>query len=240
LACTAGTLITSMAKLTLEVPDVVALRLEALAGVSGKGVEELAVEAIDALAGSPKSRRAISKARQAAAKAAGTPYSLADLGWLDGYAGQSVDEALSFEGTENPYLILGTVERAIQKKLETDGALQMTGVTLMVLSVMALAREVNNGGFDQFFRNSSRRFASRIVGDLVRIGCPEFADITQQAVDALEIQRLTVPAIDAAMAVENVKRTRMLERCDIAFYERGELTERLFAYVKLHQDGVQI
>lgn len=229
-----------MAKLTLEVPDVVALRLEALAGVLGRSVEELVVEAIDVLAGSPKSRRTISKARRAAAKAAGTSYSLVDLGWLDGYAGQSVDEALSFEGAENPYLILGMIEKAIQKKLEAEGALQMTGVMLVVLSVMALAREVNNGGFDQFLRNSSRRFAFRIVNDLVRIGCPEFADITQRAVDALEIQQLTVPAIDAAMAAENVKRTRTLERCDIAFYERGELTERLFAYVKLHQDGVRI
>jgi hypothetical protein len=85
-----------LTKLTVEVPEVVALRLEALAGVSGKSVDELVREGLDSFAGSLASRRAILKARRAAAKTAGTSHSLVDLGWLDGYAGQSVDELLMF------------------------------------------------------------------------------------------------------------------------------------------------
>jgi hypothetical protein len=56
--------------------------------------------------------------------------------------------------------------------------------------------------------------------------------------DALDLPKLSVAEIEAAMARENVQRNRALKRCDIAFYERGELSERLFAYVKAHQAGI--
>ncbi|MEI9975126.1 MAG: DUF4375 domain-containing protein [Ignavibacteriota bacterium] len=226
--------------MTIEIPEFVARRLEALAGASGTSVEELARKGIDALVGSASSRRAILKARRAAAKTEGVSYSLADLGWLDGYTGQTVDELLLFEGTDGLHAILFAIEQAIQQKLEAEGRLQMTGVMLVFLSVMALSREVNNGGYDQFFRNSSRQFAPRIVGDLVRIGCPEIADITQEALDSLDLPKLAVPEIEAAMKSESVKRDRTLKRCDIAFYDQGVLLERLFAYVKTHQDGIKI
>ncbi len=67
-----------------------------------------------------------------------------------------------------------------------------------VVSVLALQREVGNGGYDQFFRNASRRFAPAIIADLIRIGCTEIADITQTALDSLNLAELSVPAIEAA------------------------------------------
>jgi len=229
-----------LAELTVGIPEVVMLRLEALASASGKSVEELAIQGIDALAGSASSRRAILKARGTAAKTTGATYSLADLGWLDGYTGQTVDELLLFEGTDGLHSILFTLEQAIQQKLEADGRLQMTGVMWMVLAVMALSREVNNGGYDQFFRDSSRQFAPRIVGDLVRIGCPDIADIIQEALDSLDLPKLSVPAIEAAMSTPSVRQDRTLQRCNIAFYDQSVLLERLFSYVKMHQAGIQI
>ena len=60
-----------------------------------------------------------------------------------------------------------------------------------------------------------------MVGDdLVRIGCPEIADITQRALDSVGISDWSVPAIDAAMDEESLERDRALNRCDIAFHER--------------------
>jgi hypothetical protein len=110
----------------------------------------------------------------------------------------------------------------------------------MVLSVLALEREVNNGGYDQFFRNSSRRFAPVIVNHLVKIGCRDIADVTQEALDSLNLPELSVPAIEAAMKTESVNRGQRLNRCDLAFYEKTGLLEQLFSYVKAHQDGIQI
>ncbi len=227
-----------MANLTIEVPDILARRLEALANLSGKRIDDLALEAVEAFAGSHASRRAIVKAWRETATVTGTAYSLADLGWLEGYSGQAVDEILAFEGTEGIDRLLFALEAAIQEKVKASQPAKMTGVERMVLSLMALSREVNNGGYDQFFRNSSRRFAPAIVNDLVRIGCVEIADITQQALDSLELTKLNVAEIDAAMTRENVKRDRALDRCDVLFYERGELSQRLFAYIKAHQTGI--
>jgi hypothetical protein len=228
-----------MAHLTIEVPEIIARRLEALSQTSGKSVDELTVEALDSFAGSLAARRAIVKTRRAAAKLAETGYSLADLGWLDGYSGQTVDELLLFEGTEGVYTILSALEQAVRAKLETSGPLKMTGIERMLLSVMALLREVNNGGYDQYFRNSSRQFAPAIVRDLAGIGCTEVADITQQALDSLNLPKLTVAAIEAAMAAESTTRDRALERCNIAFYSRTEVWERLFLYVKAHQNAIR-
>ena len=208
--------------------------------LKGKSVDELSLQAVESFAGSHASRRAIVEAWRKTASIAGTAYSLEDLGWVEGYSGQAVDEILSFEGTEGVHFLLSTLEQAIQEKVKASGPLKMTGVERMVLSMTALSREVGNGGYDQFFRNSSRRSAPAIVDDLVRIGCPEIADITQQALDALDLPKLSVAEIEAAMARENVQRNRALKRCDIAFYERGELSERLFAYVKAHQAGITI
>ena len=227
-----------MPKLTIETPDVIARRLEALSAVSGKSVEELAREGLDSIASSFKARRSILKARRSAAK--GASYSLADLGWLDGYAGQSVDELLLYEGTENLPSILFALEQAIDEKIKTAGPLKLTAVELIVLSVLALIQEVNNGGYDQYFRNSSRRFAPAVVNHLVMIGCTEIADITQRALDALNLADLTVPAIEAVMQTESVTRDRILNRCNLAFYRSTGLYEKLFEYVKAHQDGIRI
>jgi hypothetical protein len=222
--------------LTVNIPELVALRLEALAGASGKTVDELAGEAFDAITGSFASRRAILKARNTASMESGGKATLADLGWLDGYTGQTVDELLLFGDTEKALTILQVLEEAIQAK----GPRGRSGVERMVLSIGALVREVNNGGYDQFFRNSSRQFAPAIVSDLVRIGCTGMADLCQEALDALGLPEASVKAVEAAMEEENVERDRVLARCDIRFYELPSPADQLLAYVKVHQDGIRI
>lgn len=225
-------------RLSIEIPDLIVKRLEALAGASGTSVDDLAQEALDSFVGSPKARRAILTARRSAATGRG--YSLADLGWLDGYTGQNVDELLLYEGTDQIHSILFALEAAIDEKVKSAGPLNRTGVELIVQSVLALDREVNNGGYDQYFRNSSRRYARVVVDHLVMIGCTEIADITQRAIDSLGIPDISVPAIEGAMQTANLERDRALHRCDLAFYEHKGLLERLFSYMKAHQNGIRI
>ncbi len=225
-------------KLNVEIPDVIVRRLDALAGASGRSAEDLAREALDSFLGSPRARRAILKARRAAAGPEGC--SLADLGWLDGYTGQTIDELLIYEGTDEVHSILFALETAIDEKAKSAGPLRVTGVEVIVQSVLALDREVNNGGYDQYFRNSSRRYAPMVVNHLFSIGSAEIADITQRALDSLGIPKISVPAIEAEMQRENVQRDRALNRCDLEFYEQKGLLERLFTYVKAHQDGIRI
>lgn len=106
----------------------------------------------------------------------------------------------------------------------------------IVLAVEALEREVNNGGYDQFFINFSREFVPTIVGALQRIGCKKTAIITQRAIEALDVANHTSEAIEAAMAAENEGRLAKLSRCDDSYYKSGEpIAERLFAFIKANK-----
>jgi hypothetical protein len=228
-----------MATLAVEIPDLVARRIEALATAQDKSVEQLAIECLDSLAGDFRSRRAILKARRSTAAPEGSA-SLDDLGWLDGYAGQSVDELLAYEGKEHVGRLVRAVEEAIHEKMKAQGMGKKTGVERVVLSVSAFQQEVNNGGFDQYFRNSSRMLAPVIVEDLERIGCKRIANIARRALNSLGLPKLAAPEIEAAIKVPNVKRDRELFRCNNSFYKTTELSKRLFAYIKANRNGIQI
>jgi hypothetical protein len=107
--------------------------------------------------------------------------------------------------------------------------------------VEALEREVNNGGYDQFFTNSSRKFAPTIVDSLRRIGCRKTATITQKAIKALGVSDLTAEAIASAMASTSEQRLAKFNRCDEAYFKNAEpIAERLFAFIKANRSGLSL
>ena len=115
----------------------------------------------------------------------------------------------------------------------------LTAEERIVLAVEALEREVNNGGYDQFFANSSREFAPTVVAALHRIGCKKTATITQKAIKALGTSDLTVEAIDAAIAADDEQRLAKFNRCDDSYYKGAEpIAERLFAFIKANKTSV--
>jgi hypothetical protein len=83
--------------------------------------------------------------------------------------------------------LLFAFERGIQAKIGPGGEEELTSHERAVLARMALQREVNNGGYSQFFTNSSRRFVSVIVECLQRLGCVTTAAITERAIRALNV-----------------------------------------------------
>jgi hypothetical protein len=110
-----------------------------------------------------------------------------------------------------------------------------------VLAVEALEREVNNGGYEQFFVNSSREFAPMVVGALQRIGCKKTANITQKAIEALGISDLRSDAIDAVICTRDEKRAAKLNRCDDSYYKSAEpIAERLFAFIKANRASISL
>jgi len=90
---------------SLQVAEIVFKRLVALAQARSTKPEEPVIEALQNFTGSAEARRAIRKHRSGAA--------LTDLGWIDGYEGQAVDDILSFAETENPYLVLSELADSI-------------------------------------------------------------------------------------------------------------------------------
>lgn len=109
------------------------------------------------------------------------------------------------------------------------------------MAVRALDREVNNGGYHQFFCNSSRKFAPQIVQSLVRIGCQRTAKITQLAIDALRVSPVTVARIGAVMQETNEMRDQELDRCDQRFYENPQgIPKSLYAFIKANRGRIRL
>ncbi len=160
-------------------------------------------------------------------------------GWLNGYSGQSADELLSLEGKYRIDSLVLAFEEAIRQKAKRNGMQSLTDEERIVLAVEALEREVNNGGYDQFFVNSSREFAPIVVGALQLIGCKKTATITQRAIKALGISDLASEAIEAAISGDDEERLARLNRCDDSYYKATEpVAERLFSFIKANKTGI--
>lgn len=106
-------------------------------------------------------------------------------------------------------------------------------------SLWALESEVYNGGFSQYFQNSSCETAGFIVTALETVGAPQTADICRRAiVSAFPDGLPTDPeAISAAAADFPKGIEQQLDALDQDFYIRPhDLTELLFAYVSKHPE----
>jgi len=153
-----------------------------------------------------------------------------------GYCGETAAELFSHRPQGRYDALVQAFREGVQRKTVRKGERALTAEERVVLAVTALEHEVNNGGYDQFFRNSSRKFAPVVVDSLMRIGHPTEAKITQRAIDALHLRTLNVRAINSAMATDSDPRDGKLERCDHSFYkvQRGT-ARRLYTSLKINR-----
>lgn len=166
---------------------------------------------------------------------------MGELLWLNGHTGQTSDQLIALEHTHRTDSLVLAFEQAIDKKAARLGEGQLSAEELTVLAVEALEREVNNGGFHQFFVNSSVSHAAIMVDALTRIGCPRVAAITADAIAALRLPRLSVKEIEAAIRNDDDGRDEVLRACDQRFFEYPEpIADRLFAFIKANQSTIRL
>jgi Domain of unknown function (DUF4375) len=143
--------------------------------------------------------------------------------WL-GYSGQSAAEILACKTTHRIDSLLCALEEAIDLRQSRTPGHALTEEERTFLAAMALEREVNNGGFDQFFMNSSRQYAPIIVSALETIGCTEVAALARQAVGASG----------------RPDREEVLNGLDQRFYALSGIAEKLFAFVESRPEAFAI
>jgi hypothetical protein len=157
--------------------------------------------------------------------------------FLDRYKGQSTEELLALEGKFRTDSLVLAFEEAIQRKARSS----ISPEELHVLAVEGLEREVNNGGYGQFFANSSSEFAPVIEAALRAIDCPKTADITRDAVAALRVERLTAAAVTAAARHDDQTIQQALGECDERYFASGEpIADRLFRWIAANRDRIQV
>jgi hypothetical protein len=107
--------------------------------------------------------------------------------------------------------------------------------------VWELEGEVNSGGFQQYFHNSSGSFAPYVVDALRRLGAMKTAELAERAIGAVgssvpwsddEARQAKIAALPAAIEDE-------LEALDNAFFARPDnLTTLLYKYVSDHRHEI--
>lgn len=160
--------------------------------------------------------------------------------WLDGYSGQTTDELIRLQGEYRTDSLALAFEQALGQKAARIGQDRLTAEEKVILAIEALEREVNNGGYGQFFINSSKEYAPIVVDALKRIGCADVALLTQQAIDALGIAgKVTVESIDTVMEMESEERDDKLGKCDEQYFKTaGDLATPLLEFVKMNADRI--
>lgn len=106
--------------------------------------------------------------------------------------------------------------------------------------VQTLEQEVNNGGFSQFFYNSSGDLANELVDAFTAIGAVKTAAICQRAVAAF---RGAVPTDRARRQeqMEGMRCDKLWDKCDDAFYEYEDDLESLSrTYLQNHPESFDL
>jgi isopentenyl diphosphate isomerase/L-lactate dehydrogenase-like FMN-dependent dehydrogenase len=156
--------------------------------------------------------------------------------WLEEFSGETTEELLALEGRYRIDSLVLAFEQALQKK----AAAHLSTEERIVLAVEALEREVNNGGYDQFFSNSSREYCPIIVSSLERIGCPKTAEITREALNAAGVPAIAGQA-GSMIGAEAESNAEALARCDDLYYNSGEdVAGHLFDFIKAHRDSIAL
>lgn len=158
--------------------------------------------------------------------------------FLEGYSGQTVQQLIAMKDNYRVGSLLLAIEAALARKSEGD----LSEPERVILAVEAMEREVNNGGYDQFFTNSSRQFTAFLVRALELIGCPKCAVISADAISVLDLPEHfdsdTVAAVAIDLSDEKIKK---LDECDSLYYANEEsIEQQLFAFIEQHQHEVRI
>jgi hypothetical protein len=139
--------------------------------------------------------------------------------------------------TKNEILI-GLSESERTKFGKEDFALQSFPQKVFS-SIWAVESEVNNGGFSQYFLNSSAETATFVAKALDSIGAPKTADICRRAVERAFPDGLPATAneISSAAADFSDELLAELDAIDTEFLAYPhDLTDLLFGYVGRHPE----
>ena len=163
--------------------------------------------------------------------------------WLDGYSGQTVDQLLALSAEYRIDSIVLAFEDALAHRARDLGLGALNEVEISVLAIAAMEREVNNGGYHQFFLNTPE-YAEHVVPALRRIGCTRTADVAQRAIDLLELPG-PVTASRVADALDQDSKGSLIEilieKCDAPYFDEPEaIADRLFAYLSENRERMRI
>ncbi len=159
--------------------------------------------------------------------------------FLNQYSGETVDELIQLQKTHRIDSLALAFESALDTRKEQGE--ELSDVELTILAIGAFEREVNNGGFSQFFYNASVEYAPIIVDSLNAIKCNEIASLAQKSIDLLGVDSLDPDTIEERMDPDDDALEEALGDLDDIFYDSEEVpTYALFDYIKNNIENIEL
>ena len=159
--------------------------------------------------------------------------------FLEAYDGQTTEQLLAMEADYRIDSLVLAFEQALQMR---EPQAPITTQERYVLAIEGLEREVNNGGYGQFFLNSSHQFVDVIEDALRAVGCPKTADITRDAIAVLAIAGpLTGAKAEEVVCAGNESVAAALNACDDRYFANDEpIAYRLFEWIRANQASIRV
>ncbi|AUC17135.1 hypothetical protein BTO06_15800 [Tenacibaculum sp. SZ-18] len=127
------------------------------------------------------------------------------------------------------------IDTYLNKKCEYGEKVDRLNESQKVLLIVEnLEREINNGGFHQFYWNSSGEYANETIDALIKIGANETAEIVKKANSEFKNEIVPKDRAERHNELELIeeKAKENWNKCDSEFYEyQDNLIELLIAFV---------
>ncbi len=161
-----------------------------------------------------------------------------DLPWEDDYSGETVAELLAKRGKVRSDSLVLAFENAVESIPEDERNFHER----VILAVDAMEMQINNGGYEQFFANSSSAYTDVIHEALLAIDCEQCAAITADAIAALNLPS----GYDADLISEtadnlSAEQKEKLSACDDRYMANDEwIAAQLLDFIERNQDQIRI
>jgi hypothetical protein len=152
----------------------------------------------------------------------------------------SIDEILLMDDPTSAIIELDERVNALSNYGEDLS--KLTEAQKVLLFVESLEREVNNGGFSQFYFNSSGDYAYEALDGLKTIGANKMADILTKANSVWPNQIVPKDRTERQNVQETIEgqAAPIWEQCDNDFYDYpDDIAGLLLEYVKQHKAEFQ-
>ncbi|MGI9271746.1 MAG: DMP19 family protein [Woeseiaceae bacterium] len=156
--------------------------------------------------------------------------------WLEDVGDRNIDQVIQLESSHRIDSIVVAIESLLLLKED------LTTTERVVVVVEAMEREVGNGGFNQFFYNSSNEYAGELAAALRQIGIPDIAAIAERALQAIGAQpEWTYDEFEEAAEDPDDATAAELDACDQAYYETEDgIANTLFEFIKKNSSEISL
>lgn len=145
------------------------------------------------------------------------------------------DEEIDDEETQKYDFVTDMCDAVCEKCEYGDRIDKLNEYEKVFYITQTLEQEVNNGGFSQFFYNSSGDFSNELEDAFTKIGALKTAKICNKA---LSVFKGTVPTNkdEREKLIDKLHCDKVWEKCDDAFYEyEDNLSELNYTYIMEHR-----